>query len=294
MPTSSAASSAADRGRVAGRIERRIADLGLELPEPVRAPAGVALPFPWVRRSGARAFVSGHGPQNPDGTLAPPFGKVGAEVRRRGVRAPLVALSALGSLKRELGDLDRVEAWLRVLDGTPRRVHRRATVVKASALILELRPRGRGPRPLGDRRGRAALRHRSRWGPRPFRCPGSRPRSIRPSSSTFRTSNSSSPSGSSRNAWTISLPIGGLVERSDSARTLAWSCAPSRSRAAPSRDLAPALPATQTTPRSAPSPPPACLSPPAGGPWRSPRARRRAGPASSRVSSDPTAMRMRR
>ena len=72
--------------------------------------------FSWVRVHQDRAYVSGHGPQNPDGSIAQPLGKVGAEVSpERGYElARLTALSALGSLKRELGDLDRVSAWLMV------------------------------------------------------------------------------------------------------------------------------------------------------------------------------------
>lgn len=61
-------------------VETRLAHLGLLLPEPLIIPAGVKLPFAMVRVHGNRAFVSGHGPQNPDGSLAGPFGKVGSEV----------------------------------------------------------------------------------------------------------------------------------------------------------------------------------------------------------------------
>lgn len=98
------------------KIEARLAELGLTLPEPLKVPGGMKLPFPWVRVHGNRAYVSGHGPQNPDGSLAGPLGKVGADVTPEQAyqAARLVALSVLGSLKRELGDLDRVTAWLRV------------------------------------------------------------------------------------------------------------------------------------------------------------------------------------
>ena len=58
------------------RVERRLADLGLQLPEPMRLPPGVVLPFPWVRVHGDRAFVSGHAPLLADGSLAGPLGKV--------------------------------------------------------------------------------------------------------------------------------------------------------------------------------------------------------------------------
>lgn len=97
-------------------IEDRLNRLGLVLPEPVKAPPGVRLPFAPVRVRGKRAYISGHGPFNPDGTLAGPYGRVGAEVTvEQGYQAArLTALSILGSLKRELGALDRVTAWLRV------------------------------------------------------------------------------------------------------------------------------------------------------------------------------------
>lgn len=98
------------------KIEERLAELGLVLPEPLAMPPGLRLSFPWVRVRGQRAFISGHGPQKPDGSLAGPFGKVGAEVSPAEAQASagLVALAMLASLKRQLGDLDRVTAWLRV------------------------------------------------------------------------------------------------------------------------------------------------------------------------------------
>jgi enamine deaminase RidA (YjgF/YER057c/UK114 family) len=99
------------------KIESKLHELGLTLPGPLVLPPGVTLPFPWVRVHGSRAFISGHGPQNADGSLARPLGKVGAEVtlEQARVAARLVGLSILASLKRELGDLDRISAWLRVL-----------------------------------------------------------------------------------------------------------------------------------------------------------------------------------
>jgi enamine deaminase RidA (YjgF/YER057c/UK114 family) len=98
------------------RIEAKLQAMGLVLPEPMKVPAGMTLPFSWVRIRGNRAFISGHIPQNPDGTIASPLGKVGTDVTpEQGYQAArLVALAHLGSLKRALGDLDRVTAWLRV------------------------------------------------------------------------------------------------------------------------------------------------------------------------------------
>ena len=98
------------------RIEAKLQDLELILPEPVKVPSEVKLPFSFIRTKGNRAFISGHGPQNPDGTIAQPLGKVGKGLTlAQGYQAArLTALSILGNLKRELGDLDRVTSWLRV------------------------------------------------------------------------------------------------------------------------------------------------------------------------------------
>ena len=54
-----------------GRIEQRLADLGLELPAEVKLPPGVRVSFAWVRVRGDRAFVSGHGALTPDGSPVP-------------------------------------------------------------------------------------------------------------------------------------------------------------------------------------------------------------------------------
>ena len=97
-------------------VEERLAELGLVLPAPLQIPPGVTLPFPWVRVVGSRALISGHGPTNADGSLALPLGKVGAEVsaEQAYVAAKLTGLAILGSLKRELGDLERIAGWNRV------------------------------------------------------------------------------------------------------------------------------------------------------------------------------------
>ncbi|HUL65249.1 MAG TPA: RidA family protein [Burkholderiaceae bacterium] len=98
------------------RIEERLQALGLVLPPPIKVPAGLVLPFQFVRVVGRRAFIAGHGPQGPDGAIAPPFGKVGREVtlEQGNAAARLTALAILGSLERALGDLDRIAAWCRV------------------------------------------------------------------------------------------------------------------------------------------------------------------------------------
>ena len=125
------------------RVEAKLQEMGLELPAPLRPPPGVELPFAMVRVRGTRAYVSGHVATNLDGTLAEPLGRVGEDVTpEQGFQSARgVALAHLGSLKRALGDLDRVTAWLRVFamvnvapgfDQTPRVTN------GYSELILEL------------------------------------------------------------------------------------------------------------------------------------------------------------
>lgn len=98
-------------------IEQRLQSLGLALPAPLRLPPGAVLPFPWVRIVGNRALFSGHGPTNADGSIAQPLGKVGSDVslEQAYAAARLTGLAVLGSLQRELGSLDRIAAWIRIL-----------------------------------------------------------------------------------------------------------------------------------------------------------------------------------
>ncbi|HZA88622.1 MAG TPA: RidA family protein [Solirubrobacterales bacterium] len=98
-----------------GRIEDRLAELGLELPRTFAAPPGVEFKFDLVRVSGAVAYVSGHGPM--DGSEVLVKGKVGASVTvEQGYEAArLTTLSILRSLKDELGELDRVTGWVKAL-----------------------------------------------------------------------------------------------------------------------------------------------------------------------------------
>ena len=98
-----------------GGIEDWLAALGLELPAPPAAPPGVVLPFKWVRVSGDRAYASGHGPLDGGDVLV--RGKVGTDVspEQGHEAARLTALSMLASLRQQLGDLDRVTAWVKAL-----------------------------------------------------------------------------------------------------------------------------------------------------------------------------------
>jgi hypothetical protein len=123
--------------------EARLAALGYTLPEPLQLPAGVALPFPWIRVVGSRAIISGHGPTTADGSLAQPLGKVGADVTEQEayVAARLTGLAILGSLKRELGSLDRIAHWLRVfgmVNSAPGFNRQPAVINGFSDLIIEV------------------------------------------------------------------------------------------------------------------------------------------------------------
>lgn len=124
-------------------IEARIRALQLVLPAPLQLPPHVRLPFCAVRVHGNRALISGHGPLDASGTLAGPFGKVGAEVSidQAVIAARLTLLAMLADLQTALGSLDRVRAWLRVfgmVNSAPD-FHEMPRVINgASDLILDI------------------------------------------------------------------------------------------------------------------------------------------------------------
>ncbi len=100
-------------------IQSKLDSLGLRIPEKLQVPHNAKTPPTWVRIRGDKAYISGHGPQNPDGSIAGPFGKVGSSPHEISIEqayqsAKMTSLSILGSLKREIGTLDKVTAWLQV------------------------------------------------------------------------------------------------------------------------------------------------------------------------------------
>jgi len=125
------------------QVEDRLCALGHTLPAQLQSPRGLPLPFQFVRIVGRRALISGHGPQNADGSLAHPLGKVGREVTQEQgyAAARLTGLAILGSLKRALGDLDRITAWTRVfgmVNSAPGFVMQPSVINGFSDLILEV------------------------------------------------------------------------------------------------------------------------------------------------------------
>ena len=98
------------------QVEDKLRALGLVLPEAPKVPPGFKFSFAWTRIRGNRIYLAGHGPLASDGTFVGPTGKVPSEVSLEEAQeaARDTGLSMLASLKRELGDLDRVTAWLMV------------------------------------------------------------------------------------------------------------------------------------------------------------------------------------
>ena len=139
-----------------GRIETRLAELGLVLPEPMAPPGN----FKLVNVHEGLAYVAGH--TAIDGSIVLVKGIVGQDLTlEEGYQAArLTGLSIIASLKRELGDLDRVTRWLRAVGyvQTASDFHDNAKVVNGfSDLIVEIwgdagrharSAPGQGPSPL--------------------------------------------------------------------------------------------------------------------------------------------------
>jgi len=91
--------------------EQKIQELGLELP-PAPSPGGVYKP---VVITGNMAYVSGHGPVLPNGSMM--TGRVGDDLDLEGGKAAArqVGLTILATLKSQLGSLDRVKRVIKSL-----------------------------------------------------------------------------------------------------------------------------------------------------------------------------------
>jgi len=123
--------------------EQVIESMGVVLPAAPTAPPGFALPFEFVRVSGNRVFLAGHMPQNPDGSPCGPYGSVPSTVPLTEAQqaARLAGLSMLGSLRRALGSLDRVSAWLMIqgfVTADPEFPQTTLVLNSCSELILEV------------------------------------------------------------------------------------------------------------------------------------------------------------
>ena len=117
LPMRLAGLTASRKGPKMSRIKSKLDTMGVQLPAPLVLPEGMVLPFPEVNIRGNRAFISGAGPLNTDGTLAGPFGKVGQDVTVEDAAelARKTGLVILAGLERTLGDLDRITGWCKIL-----------------------------------------------------------------------------------------------------------------------------------------------------------------------------------
>lgn len=125
------------------QIEERIREMGLELPA-ATTPGGN---FVTAIRTGNLVFLAGHGPRKPEGGMV--LGKLGKDLTKEEgyAAARLTALALLASLQREIGDLDRVTRFVKVLgmvNCTPDFTEPPAVINGFSDLIVELYGEERG------------------------------------------------------------------------------------------------------------------------------------------------------
>lgn len=123
-----------------GRIEARLAELGITLPQPAAAMANYV---PFVR-SGSLLTISGQICLGPDGRIAPHHvGRVGAEVTPDLAReaARLCAINVFAQVKAALGDLDGVRRCVRLggfVSSMPDFLGQAAVMNGASDLMVEV------------------------------------------------------------------------------------------------------------------------------------------------------------
>ncbi|MBL7212094.1 MAG: RidA family protein [Desulfobacteraceae bacterium] len=117
--------------------ETKLKEMGLEVPAAVKPVAN----YVSAVRTGNLVFLSGQGPFRKDGTLI--TGKVGADLTlEEGYEAARrVALGLLGSLKAEIGDLDKVQRVVKLLgmvNCTPDFTDQPKVINGASDLLVEV------------------------------------------------------------------------------------------------------------------------------------------------------------
>jgi enamine deaminase RidA (YjgF/YER057c/UK114 family) len=91
-------------------VEKRLKDLHIELAKPTAPTAN----FVKAVRTGNLVYLSGHGPDKPEGGRV--IGKVGGDltVEQGKEAARLTGISLLSSLKAEIGDLNKVKRIVKV------------------------------------------------------------------------------------------------------------------------------------------------------------------------------------
>ena len=119
------------------QIETKLKEMGVDLPQ---AATPVANYVPVVR-TGNLVFLSGHGPIKEDGSLI--TGKFGSDLTTdQGYEAARrVAIGLLGSLKAEIGDLDKVKRIVKLLglvNCTPEFAEQPNVINGASDFLVEV------------------------------------------------------------------------------------------------------------------------------------------------------------
>ena len=140
-PAIPCASPAAEREESELSVQERLVAAGIVLPPPVRLPTAVKGSFVPARRTGNLVYLSGSGPLR-DGHVVY-GGKVGRDLTvEEGYQAArLTAINLVAALQREVGDLELVSRWIKVLgmvNSAPGFDQQPAVVNGFSDLIIEL------------------------------------------------------------------------------------------------------------------------------------------------------------
>ena len=123
--------------------EKKIIELGLKLPDPIKLPPNLELPFSFINLRGNRVLISGHPRQDKDGSINGPYGQVGTNLTTDEAKlaAKEIGLSILANIKQEIGDLSRITHWVRVfgmVNSAPGYDEQHIVINGFSELILEV------------------------------------------------------------------------------------------------------------------------------------------------------------
>lgn len=118
-------------------VEARLKEMGITLPEPAAYNGSIV----GAVTVGNLVYLSGHGPDKPDGTQI--VGKVGDDVSLEEAQeaARLTGIALLRTLKGEIGNLDRVKRVVKVLgmvNATPDYTQQPQVINGFSDFIVEL------------------------------------------------------------------------------------------------------------------------------------------------------------
>ena len=123
--------------------EKKLIELGLKLPDPIKLPPNLELPFSFINLRGNRVLISGHPRQDKDGSINGPYGQVGTNLTTEQAKlaGKEIGLSILANIKQEIGDLSRITNWVRVfgmVNSAPGYDEQHIVINGFSELILEV------------------------------------------------------------------------------------------------------------------------------------------------------------